>query len=485
MEGFGFSLAPDASLREDADGCFLVSRLPVRLLRVNASLYRLLVHIRDGGELSVFISQNPGLDSARVLVVLLSLVSRGYLRLDRIAAIEDYPTVSVVIPVRDQPGDLGECLASLAEMDYPEDALEIIVVDDGSRKEVADFITSSGIKIIREEKSLGPATCRNIGAGAAGGDILAFLDADCMAGESWLKELVPFFAAAGVGAVGGYVSGYYRKTLLDRYEAVASSLNMGNRLLLEGKSTSGFYVPTANLLVKREVFISIGGFTQGMRVGEDVDFCWRLRDSGRSLLYAPSGNVAHKHRNRLDKMLSRRALYAGSEAPLYRAHRDKRKSLRVPLFSGLSLLALALAVLLLNPYPLCALVPFFASDLLLRRAKVKKYRMGVGFGGLAYAALRSWLSFYYFAFFHVVRYYLILFIGLGFLWYPVWILGGTALLYASAVDYLLKRPALFYPVFLFFYLLEHLVYQVGVFWGCLKHGYFGSYLLSFRKSGAP
>jgi hypothetical protein len=72
--------------------------------------------------------------------------------------------------------------------------------------------------------------------------------------------------------------------------------------------------------------------------------------------------------------------------------------------------------------------------------------------------------------------------GLGFLWYPVWIFAGLALVYASIVDYMLKRPGLFYPVFLFFYLLEQIAYQVGVFWGCLKKGYFGSYRLRFRRA---
>jgi mycofactocin system glycosyltransferase len=370
----------------------------------------------------------------------------------------------------------------LAELDYPADRLEVIVVDDASRKAVSGFITSSRVSIIRQEKSLGPATCRNIGAKAASGDILAFLDADCIAGETWLKELVPFFSAAGLGAVGGRVDGYFHRSFLDRYEAVFSSLNMGNRLRFEGKSASGFYVPTANLLVRRDVFMSAGGFREGLRVGEDVDFCWRLRDLGHALLYVPFGGVAHKHRNRLDRLLSRRALYASSEAPLYHAHPAKRKSLRIPLFSGLSLLALALSILLLNPYPLCAVPLLFGLDLWLRSAKVKKYSAGFGFTGVLYAALRSYLSFFYFVFFHLVRYYLVLFIGFGFLWYPLWIFGGTALLYASIVDYATKRPALFYPVFLFFYTFEHLAYQVGVFWGCLKNRYFGSYLLSFRRS---
>jgi hypothetical protein len=107
--------------------------------------------------------------------------------------------------------------------------------------------------------------------------------------------------------------------------------------------------------------------------------------------------------------------------------------------------------------------------------------MGISSRQLFNAVLRSLLSFVYFVFFHLIRYYLVLFIGFGVLWPPLWILGGLALVYASIADYLVKKPKLFYPVFLFFYLLEHLVYQVGVFWGCLKKGYFGSYLLKFRS----
>jgi mycofactocin glycosyltransferase len=482
MKEFGFSPAAGTSLREDPDGFFLLSRLPVRILRLNRPLFRLLRHIRDGVGLPGFVNRNPGLDTGNLLNILLSLVSRGYLKLESLAEIDSYPRVSIIIPVRDQPGDLRECLASLADLHYPADLREIIVVDDGSKKDVSSIITSDNIRIIRLEKSQGPAAARNIGAGQAGGDILAFLDADCTAGENWLKEIVPFFRAASVGAVGGRVAGYYQKGFLDRYEATASSLNMGNRILLEGKSTSSFYVPTANMLVRRDIFMSTGGFRAGMRIGEDVDFCWRLRDLGHSLLYVPFGTVAHKHRHRLDKMLLRRARYGTSEAALYRSHRDKRKSLQIPLFSGLSFLALALAVLLSYPQPLGVIPAFFGLDLWRRSITTRKYKMGIASGQLCYSALRSFLSFFYFAFFHLARYYLVLLIGLGFWWCPFWIFGGLAIIYASIVDYLTKKPNLFYPIFLFFYLLEHLAYQLGVFWGCLKNGYFGSYLLRFRRA---
>jgi mycofactocin system glycosyltransferase len=482
MKGFGFSLAAHSFLREGPDGRFLVATRPVRRLSLNAPLFALLEHIRDGGTLSEFLERNPGLAAGNILRTLLSLVARGYLKLETIAEMESYPLVSIIIPVRDQPGDLGECLHSLAGLDYPEDRLEIIVVDDGSKKDVSEIITSEKIRFIRHDKSLGPATCRNIGAEHASGDILAFLDADCLAGESWLTELVPFFRAAGAMASGGYVDGYYRKSFLDRYEAKSSSLNMGNRLLLEGDSASTFYVPTANLLVTREAFQRVGGFREGMRIGEDVDFCWRLRDLDDTLVYVPSGRVAHKHRNRLGRMLKRRFEYATSEAVLYRAHRDKRKTMQVSAFSGLAFLALALAVLLVNPYPLGAILLLFGLDLWRRSAKTKGLKIDLAFSQTVYSAFRSWLSFYYFAFFHLARYYLVLFIGFGFLWHPLWIFGGLAVVYASAVDFSVRKPALLYPVFLFYYFLEHLAYQVGVFWGCLKTGYFGSYRLSFRRA---
>ena len=482
MEGFGFSLAAGTSLRADPDGFFLLSRLPLRLLRLNESLFRLLELIRDGGELAAYFNRNPGLNSVNILKVLLSLVARGYLKLERIAPLAVFPRVSVIIPVRDRPEDLLDCLKSLEKLSYPKDALEIIVVDDGSQTNVSQFIASADIKVLRHEVSRGPAACRNTGAQSARGDILAFLDADCLAGENWLSETVPFFQLAGAGAVGGYVDGYYRESFLDRYEKVFSSLNLGKRLTIEAKTDSGFYVPTANLLVTREAFTAAGGFKEGMRVGEDVDFCWRLRGLGHALLYVPFGSVAHKHRNRLGSMLKRRGEYGTSEAVLYRAHRDKRKGLAVSPYAGLSFLALSLALLLLNPYPLGALPLLFGFDLWRKSVTVRKFKMALSFPSLVSSALRSYLSFFYFAFFHLIRYYLILIVGLGFLWYPLWIFGGLGIICTSVVDFSVKKPDLLYPVFLCYYLLEHLAYQVGVFWGCLKLGYFGSYRLSFRRA---
>ena len=478
MKGFGFSLAESVSLRKDSDGFFLISRIPIKILRLNEPLYNLLKYICDGGELVDFHFINP----ENTMKVLLTLVMRGYLKLERTAPLTEFPNVSVIIPVRDQPEDLTECLKALEKVLYPEDRLEIIVVDDGSKKDMSQIVTSTNARIIRQEETKGAAVCRNIGAENAIGDILAFLDADCVAGEGWLEELVPFFQSAGAGAAGGYIDGYDTRTPLEKYEKVFSSLNMGKRLIIEGKDKSGFYMPTANLLVAREAFTATGGFKAGMRVGEDVDLCWRLRDWGFTLVYTPTGSVAHKHRNKLGKMLKRRSEYGTSEALLYRTHRDKKKGFAISLFPVLSFLAITIAILLMNPYPLCALPLLFGIDLWRKSATIKQLKIELSFSQMVYSALRSHLSFFYFAFFHLMRYYLMLIVGLGFAWHPIWVFGGVGIMCTSIMDYSVKKPKLFYLTFLFYYLLEHLTYQAGVFWGCLKYGYFGSYLLSFKRT---
>ena len=482
MRWFGFSLEANTELREDPGGGGLFSRTPLRILRVNRPLYRLLEYIRGGGEIEAYQSHNGQTEKWRWLPVLLSLASRGYLRLERIAEIEDYPPVSVVIPVRDRAADLRDCLRALEQLDYPSDRLEIIVVDDGSKREIPADIKAECVRVIRQAEPRGPAAGRNLGAASASGEILAFLDADCMARTEWLRELVPFFGAPTVGAVGGFVDGYYRGGFLDRYEAVFSSLNMGRRVLIGGDSAATLYVPTANMLVRREVFQETGGFREGLRVGEDVDFCWRMRGRGHTLLYVPHGKVAHRHRHQLGQMLKRRAQYGTSEAGLYATHRDKRKRFIVSVPAGISFLALAAAVLAMNPYPLCAVPLALGLDMWRKAAALEKYNTGVPLRGLAAAALRSQASFSYFALFHLVRYYLLPLLALGFALHSLWLFSGLAALYTSIVDYYVKRPKLNFPAFLFFYIAEHAAYQLGAFWGCLKLGSFRAYLPSLRAA---
>jgi mycofactocin system glycosyltransferase len=374
MELFGFTPVKNTFLRAVPDGFFILSRTPIKISRINESLYNLLKLIREGGQVKDFLKQKPAINNEKTLRVLLDLVSRRYLEIDRPAPLKEYPRVSVIIPVRDRLEDLLECLLSLEKLNYPKDRREIIIIDDCSEREVSRFVAADRATVFRNYESKGPAACRNIGADKAKGDILAFIDADCIAGDDWLNETIPFLQEAGAGAVGGFIDGYYQDSFLDRYEKVSSSLNMGKHLVIEAKTESGFYVPTANLLVTRDAFKAAGGFKESMDVGEDVDFCWRFRDLGFTLVYTPTGSVAHKHRNRLFSMLGRRAKYGTSEAVLYKTHRDKKKGFPVSVYSCLSFLSLAAAILIMNPYPLGLIPVLFGIDAWRKAAMLKAFK---------------------------------------------------------------------------------------------------------------
>src|SRR5690606_19121212 len=82
-------------------------------------------------------------------------------------AMTDTPRFSIIIPTYNRPAPLHQCLAALRRQAYPPDAVEVIVVDDGSRKRLEPVVASfPGVRLIRQVNA-GPAAARNTGAAAA------------------------------------------------------------------------------------------------------------------------------------------------------------------------------------------------------------------------------------------------------------------------------------------------------------------------------
>ncbi len=395
---------------------------------------------------------------------------------------EALPSVSVVIPTLDRAGELEDCLRALDELDYPRERLDVIVVDDGSAAPaaVAAVAARHRARLLVNDRNRGPAYSRNRGVCAAAGQIVAFIDSDCVAKPRWLLDLAPYFAWAAVGAVGGRTIGYYTESPLDRYEEVSSPLDMGSRLRIEGRGTDTFYVPTCNLLVRKSAFEQVGGLRDDLQVGEDVDLCWRLRASGYNLVYAPEGIVRHKHRDHLVGMLRRRADYGTSEATLHRLHPAKRKRLPLPPAPTATVALVACATLRLDPRLLLAALVPPAWDGVRRTIRLRRQTVNVSAGQIWSAVLRNHLGMLYFACFHLQRYYLLPLALAGPVAPGAWALGASAVVYSAGVDYRAKRPRLGFATYLAYYAAEHLAYQTGVIVGCLRERTLRSYLLALR-----
>ena len=240
----------------DAGTWRVICEEPLTVLTVNAAAARLLKRTRYGATISE-IAAGLTLSEERILELCEYFRGRGLLEVRRASAGSGLPpSVTVIVPTLDRVDDLDDCLAAIGCLDYPADRMEVIVVDDGSADAaaVARVVEVHGARLLANDRNRGPSHSRNRAAREAKSDVLAFVDSDCVPDRSWLRDLTPYFAWNRVAAVGGRTVGYYAESRLDRYEEVASPLDMGRHLMLRAQGPDTFYVPTCNLLVRRSTY---------------------------------------------------------------------------------------------------------------------------------------------------------------------------------------------------------------------------------------
>ncbi len=464
------------SVREEPDGLFLVLDYPLKFMCLNSLWQPVFTRLSAGSFLSVaeISALIPRLDPLALEFFLAKLVRRGFLEQRGVPRLDTYPSVSIIIPVRNRPVEIRECLASLARLNYPSEKIEIIVVDDCSSDTTPEVIREFPVTLLTMKQHRQASFCRNVAAMRARNDILAFIDSDCEADPDWLSALTPAFREDCVTAVGGRIDSCLATSRLDRYEQVASSLMVSSRYKRSGEVDCFFYVPSCNFLIRRDRFLQLDGFKIDQHVGEDVDLCWRLQNSGFQVDFRPIGTVYHRHRNRLLPFCSRRFDYGTSEPQLHKLHEERRKKMVFPplitLFwlglVGLSLTGDSRFLLPSIIAPVCS----FLSVYIKTRGKTGP----VGGFRIMLAVLRSYGAWLYHLCSFVSRYYLLAGLPLLAVRPSLFciVLGMHGI--ACLGQYIIKKPQLSFFIFFFFFSVEQISYQAGVWWSSVTNRYFGS-----------
>ena len=220
------------------------------------------------------------------------------------------PKASVIVPAYNAAATLGDCLASLRTLNYPN--YETIVIDDGSTDSTAQIAEQDGAQTIRIEHR-GLAAARNAGVEAASGEIIAFIDADACADRDWLYHLVETITRRDAAAASG--PNFAPTPASARAAAMASAPGLPREV--RARDADLAQLCGCNMALSKAALTKIGGFDPAFTTaGDDVDLSWRLTASGETLAYAPGAVVIHERRATLSSYIAQQRGYGKGEGLL-------------------------------------------------------------------------------------------------------------------------------------------------------------------------
>jgi mycofactocin system glycosyltransferase len=253
-------------------------------------------------------------------------------RLERLGLLHPVPAEAdpewarptTIVPVRDGGAGLLELVRALRS------AGEVIVVDDRSTDGSPARAAQLGARVVPNRGMPGPAGARNAGLQVTDAELVAFVDADCVAAPDWHRGLGGMLSADPTLALLAprirAVSGGGR---LERYERRFSPLDLGPEPSLVGRGRRVSYLPSTAFVARRADLLALGGFDERLRFGEDVDLVLRLLASGRRARYVPRREVFHRARPDLRGLAAQRAGYGSSAPELAGLHDDAIAPLRL------------------------------------------------------------------------------------------------------------------------------------------------------------
>jgi glycosyltransferase involved in cell wall biosynthesis len=201
------------------------------------------------------------------------------------------PFVSVIIPVYNDAVRLKTCLQALEKQTYPREAYEVIVVDNGSDESIAPIVAGFSQAKAAYEARQGSYAARNTGIALAQGEILAFIDSDCIPALDWIERGVAnLLRQPKDSIVGGNVEFIFQDpdhpTATELYD---SMIHFNMKMYIEKKNFTG----AGNLFTFKRVFHRVGYFDSDLQSGGDYEWGQRATACGYPLIYADDVRVAH------------------------------------------------------------------------------------------------------------------------------------------------------------------------------------------------
>ena len=208
------------------------------------------------------------------------------------------PVVSVVIPSYNSAKYVRQCLGAIRAQST-ELPFEIILVDssdDGTDQIVANEFRE--VRLLHFPKRLSVGAGRNIGVERATGEVVLFLDTDCIAPPTWIDQMYTAIKSFGADGVGGSVE---NGTPWSITGSAGFYLEFFRFLVSHDKPYATLFLMGGNSGFRRDEFRSAR--YRETSVGDDIMFTWQLVKKGKHLLFLPSATVKHMNKTGWMKVL--------------------------------------------------------------------------------------------------------------------------------------------------------------------------------------
>ena len=182
---------------------------------------------------------------------------------------------SIIIPAYNEEYLIRQCLESIKNQDYP-GKFEIIVVDNGSTDRTAEITRPYAGKYLYESRK-GISRALIMGCEHAAGEVLAFSDADTIVPKDWLTRLNHAFTTdPQMIAIGGAYYFFDANILVNSFTKFVTKFY--ERFLFHPTKPG---LPGVNMAIKKDSYLQVGGYKEGVNYGQDTEIALRLAKIGK------------------------------------------------------------------------------------------------------------------------------------------------------------------------------------------------------------